>query len=246
VRSSLSRSGGKHRIARSLFAIGVVVVAIGIATVLVWQLGVPNPVRQKQSATSPPTSAKTRPVRDLTDAEASARCVVDVKRSESGRLVWPKSGGLKPHLVLHSTHGDLVVADQKYAWVCRLKTTDGVLAPVQAAPDHAVATDFSVSDGDRSDSPGELVWSGGALPRGVTAVTYRFPDGHQESAVTRDGYWVMEYASDTRMSVQPGRQSDGLPMAVTPTRPGRRQTLTVQWGDNCIRGRHGLGVAMGC
>jgi hypothetical protein len=208
-------------------------------------LSAPNP-ELKQSATGPPPSARSRPVHDLTDAEASARCVVDVKRTEPGR-VWPKSGGLKPRLVLHSTHGDLVVvADQKYAWVCRLRTIDGVLAPVRAVPEHAVATDFSVSDLDRSDSPGELVWSGGALPKGVTAVTYRFPDGHQESAVTRDGYWVMEYASDTRMSVQPGRQSDGLPMTVTLTGPGRRQTLTVQWGDNCIRGRHGLGVAMGC
>lgn len=129
--------------------------------------------------------------------------------------------------------------------MCRLGAVNDVLPPISTASDPAVPTDFAVGSTERSDSVGVLVWSGGMVPAGVTSVTYRFPDGHRESAIVKDGFWVMEYTSDTPLEQLAGRRAD-LPIRVTLTGSGGRKQLTVTWEDFCFRGSRGMSVAMGC
>lgn len=239
---ALSRTR-KTMIAGVLFAVAVVIVAAVVVVPLARRPDAAAP--DTRSSTSTPSTVVTRAAHVANDVESYASCIKQVKAWRIGGP-YPKPDRLQPRMLVRTQHSELVVvSNQKYTWACRLQTVDGVLRPVLTAPDRAVATDFAVSDDSRSDSAGELVWSAGSLPKGVTAVTYRFPDGHRESAITKNGYWVMEYVSDTTISVRPGGRVDGYPMVVTLAGPGLRKQLTVKWGI-CERGRRGTGVAMGC
>lgn len=239
--SSSSRGNGKVAIARGFLAVGVVIAAAAAATILLWQLGAVGPAQRDQSA----PAATSRAASLLTDAEVSARCAAEVERPEIGTSK-PRPGRLRSRLVVHSVHGELAVfTDQRFVWVCRLGTTNEVLPPTRVAAVRAVATGFAVLVTRRSDSPGDLVWSGGALPQGVTSVTYRFSDGHRESAVTKGGFWVMEYESEAPLAHAPGEQASA-PIAVTLAGPEGLRRLTVTWEDYCSRGARGMSVAMGC
>jgi hypothetical protein len=86
----------------------------------------------------------------------------------------------------------------------------------------------------------ELVWGGGALPPGVTSVTYAFPDGHTEAALTRNGYWVMQYLTDSPFAKE-GQPVDKIsPIKVRLAGPAGSRMLALTWGtDTCIQISHG-------
>ena len=80
--------------------------------------------------------------------------------------------------------------------------------------------------------------AGGALPEGVSSITYAFPDGHQKRATIKDGFWVMQYFSEDPF-VEPGTPL-GDPIEVIVDGSGGRHELTMDWTEENMwqPGRH--------
>lgn len=80
--------------------------------------------------------------------------------------------------------------------------------------------------------------AGGALPDGVTAISYAFPDGHTEQAEITGGMWSMVYLP-TSGPLTKGRLPSE-PVTVSVTADGHRQSWDLEWGtDTCAQINHG-------
>jgi hypothetical protein len=163
----------------------------------------------------------------------------------------------------------VVVGDGKLTWTCNLRPDKAVSASRRVPSSRPRPGDFAVADNliwggpppanalpqpqltagatasivpsiVPPESPQELVWGGGALPRGVTSVTYTFPDGHIEAALTRNGYWVMQYLANSPFT-QEGQPVDEIsPIKVRLSGPAGSRTLALTWGtDTCNQISHG-------
>jgi hypothetical protein len=91
-----------------------------------------------------------------------------------------------------------------------------------------------------------LFVAGGPLPEGVTAITYRFPGGAVEEAVTATDdqgrtWWRMEHVATDGVLADPGRNQLELdPIEVTIVSGGGTDTVLLDWGtDTCAQLNHG-------
>jgi hypothetical protein len=158
----------------------------------------------------------------------------------------------------------VVVGDGKLTWTCNLRPDKAVSASRRVPSSRPRPGDFAVADNligggpppanalpqpqltagatasivpsiVPPESPQELVWGGGALPRGVTSVTYTFPDGHIEAALTRNGYWVN--AVPGQLALHPGGPAGGRDQSDQgpAVRPGRLPHARPDLGDGHVQ-----------
>jgi hypothetical protein len=137
-----------------------------------------------------------------------------------------------------------VVGDGKSTWACNLEPDRAVSGPGRVSITRPRPSDFAVAHNVTSNvlpgDPGEMAWGGGALPKGVTSVAFIFPDGHKEPAITKNGYWVMQYFAETPFAKpeQSIEQVDRI--IVRLAGPSGRRTLKLSWGtDTCNQVVHG-------
>lgn len=103
--------------------------------------------------------------------------------------------------VIDTSAVTVVVANRRYSWTCNLKPDHAFSAgrPLAAQRGAAKPTvkNFAVAinalENFDPKTKGSLVWAGGALPQDSSTVTYRFPSGHVQQAVTAQGFWVYQY-----------------------------------------------------
>lgn len=127
------------------------------------------------------------------------------------------------------------MSDGTSAWACNVEPDLALSHPVpDSAPQDADAHTFAFALNDARNvgaEVGDLAWAGGVLPKGVSELTYVFPDGHSEPAVTKDGYWVMQYLSEKPW----GRDITKTdPVQVQLTGPGGDQTVAVPLGPETV------------
>lgn len=199
---------------------------------------------------APPTANKPRmsppPSPTLVDdpSRAYARCASEV-RSEAQQRGDPSPRDLKGRAAAISARGTtVVVSNAKFGWTCNLKPDLAVSAPAKISIRHPVPQDFAVAHNVTQNvlpgDPGEMVWGGGALPEGVTSVTFIFPDSHKEPAITQNGYWVMQYFSETPFTEEGQSIEEISPIIVRLTGPAGLRTLTLDWWpDTCNQVSHG-------
>jgi hypothetical protein len=132
-------------------------------------------------------------------SQAYEKCVNLVEMSYRVRGE-PINGDLTGRLAIENEVGTVVVVTSDTdAYTCNIK-------PDKAAS-HPSALNGTVDESDfwfalngsslvLPGNPGDMVWVGGELPAGVTGISYTFPDGHTEKAVTQDGFWALQYYSD--------------------------------------------------
>jgi hypothetical protein len=102
---------------------------------------------------------------------------------------------------------------------------------------------FTVSMNAASLYPG-LTWeyvAAGRVPDGVSAIRYRFSDGHVEDAVFKDGMWMMLY-QPSGGPYDSDRVLTGAHTAVTVTMADgstQEYTLTMGVDDFCAQINHG-------
>jgi hypothetical protein len=137
----------------------------------------------------------------------------------------------------------VVIADSTDSYTCNIKPDHALSNPLPLNPE-AVVGSFAVADNATGNAlpndPGEMVWGGGALPEGVSEVTYTFPDGHREAAVVQDGFWAVQYFSPKSFT-KPGQSVFDIdPITVALDGSGGPQTLTLKWGAHtCNQVTHG-------
>lgn len=194
----------------------------------------PTPPKPSPSGRTPPQNPpSTTPT--LTAEGAYDTCETQVRRQ--ARLMGDGPVGDVQGRVITSTADatTVVVSDGMSAWACNVAPDTALSHEVPDAPPHDVdAGTFAFALNAASNvgaGPGNLSWAGGVLPRGVSGLTYVFPDGHAEPAVTNDGYWVMQY-----LSPEPwGRNLNTTdPVQVQLTGPGGDQTVTVPLGFETV------------
>jgi hypothetical protein len=209
-----------------------------------------NVTSEAEALAAPPTTNNPRlsppPSPTLVDdpTRAYARCASEV-RSEAQLRGDPSPSDLTGRAAAISARGiTVVVSNATLEWTCNLKPDLAVSAPAKISIGRPVPQDFALAHNVTQNvlpgDPGEMVWGGGALPQGVTSVTFAFPDGHQEPAITQDGYWVMQYFSEAMFAAKGQSIEEISPIIVRLTGPAGSQTLTLNWrSDNCDQVSHG-------
>lgn len=197
-----------------------------------------GPKREGQRGPDPKTSS---PVAD--PAQAYQQCidlVTDWDQSIEapvGKLAIGNGKGIT-----------VVVANGTDAYTCNIKP-DSAVSPASPLDTGATRDTFAVAENGlpkRSHENGpprraaEMAWGGGVLPDGVSSVTYTFPDGHQEPAVTQDGFWAMQYFSLKPFADKNQSYFEIDPITVTLEGSSGTKTLTLKWGiHTCNQVSHG-------
>jgi hypothetical protein len=124
---------------------------------------------------------------------AFKRCLQQVK-ALSERSDRPPSKDLSGRVWVSSPGATtVVVADRRATWTCNLKPDLAVSGAGKAAIADPEPNDFSLAY--FWDEDGMFTWwGGGVLPAAAVTVKFKFPDGNEVDAKTKDGYWVMQYA----------------------------------------------------
>jgi hypothetical protein len=176
--------------------------------------------RESPSVTDPgsssPSSRSSAPPKAPAPTQAYELCGQQARAAASeGNYPAPR-GKLKGKVAVDNPQGTtVVVTDDKWTWACNVFPDLAVSLPGRAAyrdpgpDDFAIASsctncpEISVEDppappGLRTPTPGVppprfVYWGGGNLPLGYTSVTFAFPDGNIEKAVTSNGSWVLQY-----------------------------------------------------
>jgi hypothetical protein len=184
-----------------------------------------------------PTPTQTEQAEPVTNPSQAYRSCIKLIR-ESGRAIQ----GLAGKLSIDNGKGiTVVVSNRTDAYTCNIKPDsalsperplDPAVSPETFAVAHNVTRNFIPND------PGDTVWGGGALPDGVTSITYTFPDGHHEQATVKDGFWAMQYFSPKAFT--DGNYLELDPIKVTLDGPGGQRTVTLSWSDHtCNQVSHG-------
>ncbi len=195
-----------------------------------------------------PTVISVRPAVAPAPASSSQalyrRCIALV-REEAGTRGETVPGDLTGRATAISDSArTVVVANRASTWACNLAPDQAVSGAGRVVIHHATASDLAVAENvrgtDGAADERDLVWGGGALPRGVTSLTYAFPDGHHETASTAGGFWVMQYLAPAWFTGL-GESAQGLaPITVTLDGPGGHHVITLEWGtDTCNQISHG-------
>jgi hypothetical protein len=190
----------------------------------------------KPTPTGEPTQVQvTRQPQQLANPnQAYRRCIAIVRRDTgsstqglSGKAAYDNGKGIT-----------VVVANQTDAYTCNVKPDSAVSNPRpldSAVSPEAFAVARNVTANVIPNDPGDMVWGGGALPDGVSTITYVFPDGHSEPALTRDGFWVMQY-----FSFEPLREDQSKRIKVLLDGTAGPRELTLEWGTHtCNQVSHG-------
>jgi hypothetical protein len=191
--------------------------------------------------TPTPTKKETKQAEPLAKPSQAYRSCINLVRN-AGQWIDNPPRNLSGKLAVDNGKGiTVVVANGSDAYTCNIKPDSAVSHPRPldsgvSQETFAVANNYTgnVIPGDNSD----MVWGGGALPNGVTSITYAFPNGDQEQAVIKDGFWVMQY-----FSVEPFAEI-GEPVTgsikVKLDGSGGERELTLRWGDHtCNQVSHG-------
>lgn len=183
-----------------------------------------------------PTQQTSRPVPN--PANAYRLCAKLVPEADA----WNGRPSKKPVGKLAIDNGKgitVVMANDTYAYTCNVKPDSAVSRP-RPLGSRVSPEAFDVAlNATRNVLPfdsGEMIWGGGALPDGVTSVTYVFPDGHEEPAVIRDGFWAMQYFTEEGLD----GTDDANPIKVELDGPGGPRELSLEWGTHtCNQVSHG-------
>jgi hypothetical protein len=184
--------------------------------------------------TPTPTKKETKQAEPLAKPSQAYRSCIKIIR-EAGYWDGSAIKGLAGKLAIDNGKGiTVVVANRTEAYTCNIKPDTAVSHPMSLDPAVSPET-FAVANNLLPGDPGDMYWSGGAIPAGVTSISYTFPDGHQEQATIQNGFWAMQYFSDAPAD---GATSD--PIKVNVEGPGVQQELTLRWGDHtCNQVSHG-------
>jgi hypothetical protein len=165
-------------------------------------------------------------------AQAYQQCVRLAKNTEKVRGE-PIPDRLVGKLAVDAGKGiTVVVANRTDANACNVKPDRAVSYPSSldaAVTPESFAVALNTTRNYLPGDPGNIVWAGGALPHDVSSVVYTFPDGHQEPAITQDGYWVIQYLSPQSFTKSNQVLQEIDPITVTLDGPDGQRTLTLKW-----------------
>ncbi len=179
----------------------------------------------------------------LTAAQARQQCADLVSASSQGTPPGGDTTSLRVRALVSTAEGTtVVIGSATRSWTCNLAPYPGATAARSVVRRTPTTSDFAVAENLLSSSADskDLVWAGGVLPLGVSAVTFRFPDGRTTAAVIDGSYWVMQYVADSPFT-PPGNSDTSTPRirVVARTSTGDR-TFLLDWGtDTCNQGSHG-------
>jgi hypothetical protein len=88
----------------------------------------------------------------------------------------------------------------------------------------------------------ESLWAAGRVPKDVTAISYRLPNGEDVAATLNpDGYWMIKHHTSGGKQLAEGNSLDWDPVVVTVTHPSGRERYTIEFKSNnmCNQVSHG-------
>ena len=201
----------------------------------------PSPSISPSISSSISPSSTTSPS-GLPNQQAAYNACIDRIAFEAEFRAGIAEKGLVGKVARHTAEGwTVVVANKLRAYACQVQPDSAASSPrTLPAPRLARVTvdDVAIADNARSNrepgQEGDMAWGGGPLPRGVNAIRYTFPDGHVETAVVANGYWVMHYFSPQPFDWQ------GPKIKARLSGPAGTRTFELTWGDDtCNQTSHG-------
>jgi hypothetical protein len=199
----------------------------------------PHSTEEGTAKAKPEQPGQSRPV---ANAAQAYRACIGLVRNAGG---WDGGAikGLAGKVAVDNGKGiTVVVANATDAYTCNVKPDTAVSypRPIDSAVSPAAFTYALNATSNRlPDDPGDMMWAGGALPEGVTSVTYTFPDGHQERAAVKDGFWAMQYFSPAPLTKGSYEELDAV--KVTVDGPAGKHDVSLVWGPDvmCNQVSHG-------
>ena len=139
----------------------------------------------------------------------------------------------------------LVLADSNYWTACdtayaRQNGAGSLRQPARIATPAASSDTFAVANNiiPMQGKDYEYYWAAGVLHKGVTGITYTFPDGAKANAVVKGKYWLMQHRSANPW-VQGDADRPQIKVALSRT-DGSTKNFLLTWGEQtCAQITHG-------